>query len=158
MRTRTKGQLVDTALRRAGIASSAMLLGPEPESVADALEDLETMMAQWEGEGVALGYAFTGNQSPEPSENSGLPSWAWSAVAHNLAIRCLIDNQRPIPSDLATLAYNEKLALNAQDISIPSLQRRNDMPRGTGNRGMWGNRYYHETDGVQDGNGQDIDL
>jgi len=156
MAAQTKEAVVPRALRRAGLASSAMLLAPEPESIADALTDLEDMIAEWEGEGLVLSYHYTGNpQQAQPSEQSGLPDWSIAAVVHNLAIRLLVDNQRPIPDELSTLAFNGKETLKVKAVEVPSLARRNDMPRGTGNGRP---RFYQESDPLRDVNGKIIDL
>lgn len=155
MAAQTKEAIVLRALRRAGLASSAMLLAPEPESMADALQDLEDMIAEWEGDGIVLSYRYTGAPTPQPSEESGLPDWAVAPVVHNLAIRLMIDNQRPIDDTIHTLAYNGLLMIKGNLVQIPELARRSDMPRGAGNGGR---RYYIETDPLQDGNGKDFDF
>lgn len=155
MATPTKEAIVLRALRRAGLASSAMLLGPEPESVADALLDLEDMMAEWEGDGVIMSYRYTGAPTPQPSEESGLPDWAVAPVANNLAIRLMIDNQRPIADEIHTLAYNGLQMVKGRLVQIPELARRSDMPRGVGNGTR---RYYLESDSLTDGNGKDFDF
>lgn len=155
MATPTKEAIVLRALRRAGLASNAMLLAPEPESVADGLQDLEDMLAEWEGDGVVTSFRFTGNPQPEPSEESGLPDLYVSAVANNLAIRMMVDNQRPVSEEIKLMAYNGLQMIKSRNVTVPELARRNDMPRGTGNPG-W--RYYHETDPLTDGNGVDLDI
>lgn len=155
MPTQTKEAVVLRALRRAGLASNAMLLAPEPESIADGLQDLEDMMAEWEGNGVVTSYRFTGSPSPQPSEESGLIDWAVAPVANNLAIRMMIDNQRPVSEDVKLLAHNGLMMLKSRNVEVPELARRSDMPRGTGNGGR---RYYSETDPLTDGNGVDLDF
>lgn len=155
MATPTKEQLVLRALRRAGIASSATLLSPEPESMQDALIDLEDMMADWESRGLSLSYRYTSAPQPQPSEESGVPPFAVAAIANNLARILLIDISMPIPDELATQADAGYRQLLGRRIVVPMLQRRSDMPMGTGNNGR---RYYHETDSLTDWNGHDIDV
>lgn len=158
----TKGSLVLRALRRAGLASSAMLLAPEPESIQDGLRDLEDMMASWEADGVALSYRYTGAPEPQPEEEAGVPDWAVNAIAHNLALIMCVDNQRPPPDRLVTLAFNDLRIVKSRLVTVPSLQRRNDMPRGIGNAtgaSPWGyDRFYRETDPVTDDNGHPLDV
>lgn len=162
MATQTKEKIVMIALRRAGVASSAMLLAPEPESIQDALNDLENMLANWESEGVVLAYRYTGKPQPEPSEESGLPDWAIEPVAYNLAIRVCLDNQRPISSDLKRLAFEGLRTLKSRRVTVPSLQRRFDMPRGAGNGSgiapFGRDRFYREHDSLTDDNSKDLDL
>ena len=156
MAAQTKEAVVLRALRRAGLASSAMLLGPEPESMADALTDLEDMIAEWEGNGIVLSYRYTGNpQQAQPSEDSGLPDWAVAPVANNLAMRLLVDNQRPIPDELSTLAFNGLQMIQSRLVEVPGLARRNDMPTGVGNGRS---RFYSESDPLRDANGKILDI
>ena len=51
MQIKTKGDIVRAALRKLGIASNATLTDVEPESVQDAVDDLEAMMAEWYEDG-----------------------------------------------------------------------------------------------------------
>lgn len=47
MNLTTKGDIVRAALRKLGVASDATLTDVEPQSMQDAVEDLELMMAEW---------------------------------------------------------------------------------------------------------------
>ncbi|HBM1701450.1 TPA: hypothetical protein LUJ01_004500, partial [Salmonella enterica subsp. enterica] len=47
MQIKTKGDLVRAALRKLGVASDATLTDVEPQSMQDAVDDLEAMMAEW---------------------------------------------------------------------------------------------------------------
>lgn len=145
--SKTKGEIVLLALRRAGIASSATLTQPEPQSVADALDDLEYLMAQFLVDGINIGYLPTDPISPD--DESGLELWAVEPIALQLTNKILVDNLRPIPADLATQIQKSYELICAQVAVIPSLARRNDMPTGAGNK-QWSSRdrFYFEKDGV----------
>lgn len=54
MQIKTKGDLVRAALRKLGVASDATLTDVEPQSMQDAIDDLEAMMAEWYQDGKAL--------------------------------------------------------------------------------------------------------
>lgn len=136
--SKTKGDIVEYALRAAGIASSATMTQPEPAAVGDALTDLEMMMAQWLVGGIDIGYLPT--DPPDPADESGLELWAVEPVALKLSEKILIDNLRPIPGALAARAYRGYELVCSQVAVIPSLARRNDMPCGAGN----GGRFYVE--------------
>lgn len=141
--SKTKGDIVLLALRRAGIASSATLTQPEPQSVADALDDLEYMMAQYLADGVDIGYLPTDPVSPD--DESGLELWAVEPVALQLARVVLTDNIRPIPQELAAKALAGDELIRAKVLIIPPLVRRNDMPVGAGNKDCgWDDRFYVE--------------
>lgn len=53
MQIKTKGDLVRAALRKLGVASDATLTDVEPQSMQDAVDDLEAMMAEWYQDGKA---------------------------------------------------------------------------------------------------------
>ena len=142
----TKGDIALLAMRRAGIASSATLTQPEPASVGDALEDLELMMAQWLVDGIDIGYLPT--DPPQPDDESGLELWAVEPVALKLAEKVLIDNLRPVPDALASQIQRGYELICSQVAVIPSLERRNDMPVGAGNKPWFSgrDRFYIEPD------------
>ncbi len=51
MQIKTKGDLARAALRKLGVASDATLTDIEPQSMQDAVDDLEAMMAEWYQDG-----------------------------------------------------------------------------------------------------------
>ena len=144
--SKTKGDIAQLALRRAGIASSATLTQPEPASIGDALEDLELMMAQWLVDGIDIGYLPT--DPPQPDDESGLELWAVEPVALKLAEKVLIDNLRPVPDALASQIQRGYELICSHVAVIPSLARRNDMPVGAGNKPWFSgrDRFYIEPD------------
>ncbi len=56
------------------------------EEQADAADTLDGMMAEWEGEGIDLGYTATDGE-PQPDVDMTTPSYADSAIVYNLAMR-----------------------------------------------------------------------
>lgn len=156
MMAKTKGDIVRKALRKIGVASSATLTQVEPESMADALEDLEDMMAQWDAEGIKIGYAFSVDP-PQPDDDSMLPDWAWNGAALCLANQIAIDYQRPVTQDMKTDAYEAKMAIRKAIVFVPSLARRNDMPMGQGNKSyMSRHRFYMEKHPLTDEDGNHL--
>lgn len=156
----TKGDLVLVALRKAGLASRSTLVQPEPEMVEDALTDLELMIAEWENKGIRLGYHFADEQlGADTGDDHGLLPGDINSVALCLAQRILTDVNRVVPQSLAVQARDAYEAMQYRQIEVPSLQRRNDMPTGQGNRGAFGGgRFYCEVDPVETGDGTDIDF
>lgn len=153
---KTKGDIVRKALRRIGVASRATLTDVEPESMADALEDLEDMMAQWDADGIKIGYAFS-SEPPNPDDQSGLDDWAINGVSLNLAVQISSDYMRPVSAQLAIDAFDSKKTIRKAIISVPSLDRRNDMPVGQGNKPFrTRNRFYVEPCTLQDEDGNQI--
>lgn len=138
MQIATKGDLVRAALRKLGVASSATLTDVEPQSMQDAVDDLETMMAEWyqDGKGIITGYVFADPDNlPAEGDDHGLRSSEVSAVFHNLACRIASDYAiEPTTKVITTARYGKeqlvkKTALNrAKRAPYP-----NRMPIGSGN-------------------------
>ncbi|EIH1067221.1 head DNA stabilization protein [Escherichia coli] len=147
---KTKGDLVLKALRKAGLYSKATLTDAEPQSIEDAINDLEDMMAAWQVKGIEIGYQFADSANgvmPHPDDDSGIPAWANDGVSLKLAVQICMDNLRPAPDGLLTAADDAYQTICIALITVPPLERRNDMPRGSGNKSAftW-NRFYIEKD------------
>ncbi len=113
MQIKTKGDLARAALRKLGVASDATLTDIEPQSMQDAVDDLEAMMAEWyqDGKGIITGYIFSDDDNP-PAEGDdhGLRSSAVSAVFHNLACRIAPDYALEATAKIiATAKYGKEL-------------------------------------------------
>lgn len=138
MQIATKGDLVRAALRKLGIASSATLTDVEPQSMQDAIDDLESMMAEWyqDGKGIITGYVFADPDNlPAEGDDHGLRSSAVSAVFHNLACRIAPDYSIEATSKIIAIARYGKEQLYKQT-SIERAKRSpypNRMPIGSGN-------------------------
>lgn len=145
--TMQKIQIVNLALRRSGIASSAVLMQPEPQQVADALGDLDSMMSMIIQDGVKLPYIFTTNVDgiPDGNEDSGLELWTLEAIALKLAQRILIDMQRNLTPEMNAVLKEQWDQIKIQFYEVPSLKQRNDMPTGQGNNPYFAHdRFYFD--------------
>lgn len=154
----TKLDIVRLALRKAALASDAMLTQPDPNTYGDYLLDLELYVAELERNGIYLGYIFAPSGQPvDPNDDSGIQPGDVNAIGYNLAKRILIDNMRPVPDELATAADAAYDAMLMNQITVPSLKRRNDMPTGAGNKTLdpWG-RFYHEKETINTTDGSPI--
>uniref|UniRef100_A0A1A9VZ11 Uncharacterized protein n=1 Tax=Glossina brevipalpis TaxID=37001 RepID=A0A1A9VZ11_9MUSC len=131
----TKGDVVLFALRKCAVASNATLTDVEPQSIADGLDDLEAMMAEWRARGIDIGYRFAEDeQAVSPDDPTGVLPLFTSAVGYQLMLRVLADyGIEPTPRREATAqtAYD---ALLTATLTVPSLKRRGDMPTGQGNQ------------------------
>lgn len=141
MNLTTKGDIVRAALRKLGVASDATLTDVEPQSMQDAIEDLELMMAEWyqDGKGIVTGYLFSDLDIP-PSDGDlhGMRTSAISAAIHNLSVRIASDYAvEPSAKIVTTARYGKEQlykfsAMNrAKRAGYPSR-----MPTGSGNRGV----------------------
>lgn len=147
---KTKGELVLKALRKAGLYSNATLTDADPQAIEDAVNDLEDMMHQWQAKGIELDYLFADTGSdiqPMPDDDSGIPPWAYDGVSLKLAVQVCMDNVIQPSDALLTAADGAYQTICIALTKIPSLERRNDMPRGSGNKSAftW-NRFYIEKD------------
>ncbi|MFG6076990.1 packaged DNA stabilization gp4 family protein [Erwinia sp. OPT-41] len=141
MKLTTKGEIVNAALRKAGLASSATLTDIDPQSVEDGLEDLELMLAEWlmddERRGIDIGYAFSeSGVAPLPEDVHNLPKFSLNAIIINLAIRMLGDyGQEPPAQLLAKAQYGkERIIKYLTRWRTPHLHYPSRMPTGSGNR------------------------
>lgn len=153
MRLLTKGALVNAALRKASVASNATLTDTEPQSVEDALDDLEMMMAEWENgdgqKGISLGYAFAAaGTPPAPETLHNLPAFSLNAVITNLAVRVINDYGSEPPATLVVKAgYGKELLVKSlAHARVPLLSYPNRMPVGSGNRLLNHQRYFYRKD------------
>lgn len=147
MATLQKIQIVNLALRRGGLASSAVLMMPDPQQLTDALEDLEGLMATVIKDGVALPYIFTTNADgvPDGNEDSGLDLWTKEGIALKLAQRILLDMQRDLTPEMNAVLKEQWDIIKIQFYEVPSLKQRNDMPTGQGNNPYFAqDRFYYD--------------
>lgn len=131
----TKGDVVLFALRKCAVASNATLTDVEPQSIADGLDDLEAMMAEWRARGIDIGYRFAQDeQAVSPDDPTGVLPLFTSALGYQLMLRVLADyGIEPTPRQEAT-AHTAYDALLTATLTVPSLKRRGDMPTGQGNQ------------------------
>ncbi|EQY98889.1 packaged DNA stabilization gp4 family protein [Escherichia coli] len=164
MNLTTKGDLVLASLRKLGVASNATLTDVEPQSIEDAVNDLEMMMAEWLGgddsPGISIGYIFTDDDVPaDPGDEHGLNKNALNAVILNLACRIAPDYGQEATTKLITTARYGKEQL----IKLSAMSRAksakcksgypNRMPVGSGNRlATWnGWNFFHRKNPCDNG-------
>lgn len=142
-KTISKGSLVLFALRKFAVASDATLTDVEPQSIADGLEDLEDMMADWELKSIKLGYLFSTDEEPvNPGDDSGLIPGYKSGVGYQLMLRMMSDYSiEPTPRQEANAALAFDSILTAT-LHVPSMPRLGNMPTGQGNKYSDSDRYY----------------
>lgn len=133
--TLTKGEIVLFALRKPALASNATLTDVEPQSVEDAIHDLEDMMAEWLIVPGDIGYKFAiDDQSPLPDDDSGLPRKYKHAVGYQLILRMVSDYGLEPSPRIETNAQRTYDALLTDTVVVPSMRRRGDFPIGQGNK------------------------
>lgn len=143
--TLTKGEIVQFALRKPAIASNASLADVEPQSVEDAIQDLENMMYEWQINPGEIGYLFSADgEEPDPGDDSGIPRKYMQAVGYQLMLRILSDYSLEPSSGVLTNAQKSYDALLTDTLTVPSMRRRGDFPVGQGNKYdvFMSDRYY----------------
>ncbi len=127
----TKGELIRAAYTELGISYDFDL---DPMQIEIARHELDTMMMEWDAQGIMIGYAgATSPGSGGTDDDSGLPAMAFSAVIKNLAVRLAPKLGKQVMRETKTSAfvgYNMLLARSA----IPTERMLNPtaMPAGAG--------------------------
>ena len=137
----TKRQFITGAFEEIGLADYVFDL--QPEQLQSALRRLDSMMMEWNAQGIRLGYPIA--SSPQDSDldtETNTPDSAWEAVITNLAIRIAPGYGKTVSPDTkvsAKGAYNILLqrATYPLEQQLPST-----MPIGQGNKPWrWDNPY-----------------
>jgi len=129
----TKRQFVTQAFEEIGYASYSYDL--EPEQLQAGLRRLDSMMATWNGRGIALGYPLP--STPEDSNldtETEVPDFANEAIYTNLAVRIapIIGKIVSIETKVAAkMSYNEVLRSTSvtHEMKFPT-----SLPAGAGNK------------------------
>lgn len=154
----TKSDIIRQALSKLGITGYDYDI--DPEEVTTALIELETMMAEWDGQGIRVSYALA--DSPEEAkgeDNAGIFDWSRHGIVANLAVRIASNYGKEVSQSLAltaTQALNRILTANPV---LPHVQYPNRMPRGSGNTLRRGriDRFYKPVDFIDVENGGELE-
>lgn len=137
----TKRQFVEGAGEEIGMASYVFDLPPE---TLDAwLRRLDAMMAEWNGQGIRLGYPIPSN--PEDSDldqRTVVPNWANTAIITNLALRIAPGEGKSISPETKATAFRSFNTVLGRSTTPPQMQLPGTTPIGAGNRWYgWGRNY-----------------
>jgi len=132
----------------------------DPEEVDTALIELETMMTEWDGQGIRV--SFTLAVSPEEalaSQPAGSYDWARNAIVCNLAVRLAPNYGKQVPPELALNAAQSMSRILTATPVLPEVQYTARMPRGSGNtlRGRQLSRFYRPDEYITVENGGELD-
>ena len=130
----TKRQLIVGALEEIGIASYEFDISPE--QFESALRRMDSMMAEWNVQGIRVGYPLSTIAESSIAQDSGVPDSATEAIITNLAMRIAPSYGKEAPRATkvtAKKAYStlqmRALAQNPQNKQYPAT-----LPTGAGNR------------------------
>ena len=126
----TKRQFIEEAYGELGMASYIFDL--DTDVLARALRRLDSMLAEWNGRGIRLGYPIPA--SPDDSdldELTQVPDWANEAVILNLAVRLAPGHGKTVSPQTLFAAKSAKDAVLARAAMPPEVQI-TGLPRGAG--------------------------
>lgn len=126
----TKRQFIDDAYGELGMASYIFDL--EPETIQRALRRLDSMMADWNGRGIRLGYPISGSPADSDlDELTSVPDRANKAVILNLAIELAPGHGKTVSPQTLAAAKRALDTVMAWSAMPPEVQLTN-IPRGAG--------------------------
>jgi hypothetical protein len=127
----TKRRLIEDAYGEIGLASYFFDL--EPGMLERSLRVMDSILAEWNSEGVRIGYPLSSNSDLD--EECDIPDVAINAIVQNVALRVASSHGKPIqPSQQvwAKRAYNSLLSW-AMSSSTPEVDI-SALPSGAGNK------------------------
>ena len=127
----TKRQLIEAAHAEIGLADYVFDLPPEQLQLA--LRQLDSMMADWNGMGLRLGYPLPGAVGgSDLDEESGVPDRAWQAIVTNLAIRIAPSFGKQVMPETRSAASSALTMLLGK--VLPPQMQFGRIPAGAGNK------------------------
>ena len=129
----TKRQFIQAAYRKMGLA--AYVYDITPDEMDAGLQDLDAMMATWNGKGIRLAYPLPG--SPDYTgldEDTSVPDSAWEAVISNLALRLAPAYGKQVAVEVKASARQGYEVLLARATAPREMQFPGTMPSGAGNK------------------------
>lgn len=129
----SKRQFVEAAFDEIGLASYVFDL--QPPQLEACLRRLDSMIADWNGKGIRLGYPIPGSpQYSDMDEPSCVPDSAYEAIITNLAIRIAPSYGKNVsPATLSSAKNSYNTLLSRSSLSHPQ-QFTSNMPLGSGNK------------------------
>ena len=130
----TKRQIVDAAFEEMGMASYVFDI--QPEEAQGALRRLDTMMAEWNVQGIRVGYPLSSISESSLDQDTGIPDSATEAMITNLAVRLSPSYGKGLARETkvsAKKAY-DTLLMRALSLQPHNKQYPETLPVGAGNR------------------------
>lgn len=129
----SKRQFVTAALEEIGLAS--YVFDMQPEDLQSALRRLDTMIANWNGKGIRIGYPIPGSpQFSDLDEPSDVPDSANEAIITNLAMRLAPSYGKQVMPETKATARDGYATLLQRAVMPPQQQLPSTMPAGAGNK------------------------
>lgn len=147
----TKAKLADRIHKALGI--NTRFTEATPDQVIDTLTTVNDWMNSEGGIGNRLGWVETSSEDdPDPSEETGLPSWAINGVVYSCAILVASYFDKTPTQMVVKGASDGMQTILARSASYQPVQYPGRMPLGSGNRSVYGPKFYNYTDRIQTSN------
>jgi hypothetical protein len=128
----TKREFVEQAMAEIGLAVSVFDL--QAEDLERGCQRLDTMMAEWNGRGIRVGYPMNNPTDVDPDTDTGVPDYANEAIIANLAIRLAPAFGRKVMGETKSSAAQGLISLRARTATPPLMQYPSTLPVGAGNK------------------------
>lgn len=129
----SKRQFVAAAFEEIGLASYVFDL--QPDQLQSAMRRLDSMMADWNGKGIRLGYPLPGNpQDSDLDQLSEVPDSSNQAIITNLAIRIAPSYGKQVSPDTKTVAKESYNTILSRATKPSEKQFPGTLPAGSGNK------------------------
>lgn len=133
----TKRELIEMAFEAIGLAAYAYDI--QPEQAESARKKLDSMMAQWNGRGIRLGFPVPASPNEgDLDQETNLPDAALEAVYLNLAKRIATGFGKQLTPETKAMAKESFDALMVKAVRPIEMQMPADVPLGAGVRSWTG--------------------
>jgi hypothetical protein len=134
----TKNQIISAAFEEIGLASYDFDL--QPEQLQSALRRLDTMVSEWAGNNIYLGFPIHGDPtSSSLSDDANVPDYAVEPIITNLAVKIAPAYGKQVSNDTRLAARRGYATLVNRSTSPVEMQWPSNLPMGAGNRKQNGN-------------------
>jgi hypothetical protein len=157
----TKRAYITEAMTELGLADYVYDL--TPAELQSALRRLDTMMSEWEGRGIRVGYPMAGTPGASDIDaETSVPEVASTAIITNLARQLAPSFGKQVAQETMMTARKSLSTLSNTTTSIPEMQFPASLPRGAGQkswRGGYQNPFFpRPSSPVAAGPDSDIDF
>lgn len=129
----TKRQFIEQAFEEIGLASYVFDL--QPEQWQSALSRLDTLMADWNGKGIRIGYPLPSTpQDSDITQSTYVADSANMAIVANLALRLAPSYGKQVMPETKVAAREGYLTLLQRATMPPQQQYPSTLPAGAGNK------------------------
>jgi hypothetical protein len=122
-----------------------------PEEIEDVLNHTEDWMMSNDGIGTRIGWVQNG-ETPDPSEESGLPDWSIMGVVNSMACYVAPYFEKAVNPQLVMNAALGMQTILTKTVETQNVQYPYGFPRGQANQQPWGIDYYYPVDRIETGN------